>query len=414
MSKNQYVICVELLDATSIECTLSIDSIGQECLNNVTQRLGLGQPEFFGLRYICCHGTPSLRWVDMDKPLKKQLEKNAKGFTLYLRVMYYVMDAQYIQDEMTRYHYYLQLKSDILEERIHCSSKQACLLASYSMQAEFGNYNAERHTTECLQQCTFFPNDIIKTDPGGQDSLLQMAICQYKSLANVTQATAEELYISIIMQLEGYGNETFTAKDSANNKVILGISVNGIMVVYPCTQTTQFYRWRDISNVINHKKAFRIECQLEGEEAKQFVFTESRDAKYIWRLCIAQHTFYMQYQERRPLERSNGYFDDTNDSSEQTVSANLDNRTIENHVQWTSHNDLSMSPYPVVSVSSTDINNLRALLPSYRPAPDYETAVQMKYKNGGNPPQPYYANQSAIVGSDISCILGNVVNHNRY
>lgn len=103
VSKNQYVICVELLDTTSIECTLSIDSVGQECLNNVTQRLGLGQPEFFGLRYICCHGTASLRWINMDKPLKRQLEKDAKNFTLYLRVMYYVTDIQLIQDDMTRY-----------------------------------------------------------------------------------------------------------------------------------------------------------------------------------------------------------------------------------------------------------------------------------------------------------------------
>ncbi|KAL6441568.1 hypothetical protein ACFW04_003605 [Cataglyphis niger] len=414
VSKNQYVICVELLDATSIECTLSVDSVGQECLNNVTQRLGLGQPEFFGLRYVYCHGIPALRWVDMDKPLKRQLEKDAKNFTLYLRVMYYVTDVQFIQDEMTRYHYYLQLKSDILEDKIHCNPRQACLLASYSMQAEFGNYSPERHTIECLQQYTFFPNEVIKIDLGGQDSLLHTAICQYKNLTNVTQASAEELYISIVMQLEGYGNETFTAKDNSNNKVILGISINGIMVAYSNTQT-QFYRWRDISNVINHKKTFRIECQLEGEEAKQFVFTESRNAKYIWRLCIAQHTFYMQYQEHRPLERSNGYFDnDTNDSSEQTVSVNLDNRVADSHMRWTSYNDLSTSPYPVVSVSSTDLNNLRALLPSYRPAPDYETAIQMKYNNGGNAPQPYYANQSAIVGSDISCLLGNVVNRNRY
>ncbi|XP_029173892.1 tyrosine-protein phosphatase non-receptor type 14 isoform X2 [Nylanderia fulva] len=423
VSKNQYVICVELLDATSIECTLSIDSVGQECLNNVTQRLGLGQPEFFGLRYVYCHGSPALRWVDMDKPLKRQLEKDAKNFTLYLRVMYYVSDVQYIQDDMTRYHYYLQLKSDVLEDRIHCTPRQACLLASYSMQAEFGNYSPERHTVECLQHCTFFPNEMSKIDSGGQDSLLHTVICQYKSLTDLTQATAEELYISIVMQVEGYGNETFIAKDNSNTKVILGISIDGIMVAYPSTQpnaqptaeTTQFYRWSDISNVINHKKTFRIECQLEGEEAKQFVFTEPRNAKYIWRLCIAQHTFYMYCQEHRPLERSNSYFEnDTNDSSEQTASVNLDNRTTDSYMRWTSYNDLSTSPYPVVSVSSTDINTLRALLPSYRPAPDYETAVQMKYNNGGNAPQPYYANQSAIVGSDISCLLGNVVNRNRY
>lgn len=201
-----------------------------------------------------------------------------------------------------------------------------------------------------------------------------------------------------------------------------------------------FCRWKDISNVINQKKTFRIEYKLE--EAKQFVFTESRDAKYIWRLCIAQHLFYIQYQECRPQERPSGCCvrklililllkythrillninilfqdNDINDTGEQAISVHSDNlghRTSDTHTRWTSYNDLSIpSPCPVVSVSSTDINSLRALLPSYRPAPDYETAVQMKYNNGGNAPQPYYANQSAIVGSDISCLLG--VNRNRY
>lgn len=67
-------------------------------------------------------------------------------------------------------------------------------------------------------------------------------------------------------------------------------------------------RWKDISNVINHKKAFKIECQSELEDAKQFMFTDSRSAKYMWRLCIAQHTFYMQHQEARPSERLTSYF----------------------------------------------------------------------------------------------------------
>lgn len=102
LSKNQYVICIELLDATTIECTLNIDSLGQECLDNVTQRLNLVQPEFFGLRYISRHGKSQPRWVDMSKPLKRQLEKEAKGFNLYLRVVYYVTDVQLIQDEITR------------------------------------------------------------------------------------------------------------------------------------------------------------------------------------------------------------------------------------------------------------------------------------------------------------------------
>jgi len=198
--------------------------------------------------------------------------------------------------------------------------------------------------------------------------------------------------------------------------------MNGLMVGHTTTRVTQFYRWKDISNVINHKKAFKIECQSELEDAKQFVFTDSRSAKYMWRLCIAQHTFYMQHQDARPSERLTSYFnDETTDSGEQTASGSLDNRIAEDHMRWTSYNDLSTSPYPPVpSVSSTDVNNLRALLPSYRPAPDYETAIQMKYSNGsgsgnsGPVPQPYYANQSTIVGADISCLMGNIGNRNRY
>jgi hypothetical protein len=91
----------------------------------------------------------------------------------------------------------------------------------------------------------------------------------------------------------------------------------------------------------------------------------------------------------------------------------LETNGVEDYTHWTSYNDLSTSPCPVVSVSTTDINNLRALLPSYRQAPDYETAIQMKYNNSGNNSQPYYANQSTIVGADL-CLIGNVVSHNRY
>ena len=39
----------------------------------------------------------------MDKPLKRQLVKKAKVFNVSLKVMHYVLDVQYIQDDFTRY-----------------------------------------------------------------------------------------------------------------------------------------------------------------------------------------------------------------------------------------------------------------------------------------------------------------------
>lgn len=44
-----------------------------------------------------------------------------------------------------------------------------------------------------------------------------------------------------------------------------------------------------------------------------------------------------------------------------------------------------------------DIETLRSLLPSYRPAPDYETAIQQKYRNSSGKYQPLKIYFKAVI-----------------
>lgn len=44
---------------------------------------------------------------------------------------------------MTKHQYYLQLRKDILEERVRCDTENAMVLASLALQAEFSDYQAE-------------------------------------------------------------------------------------------------------------------------------------------------------------------------------------------------------------------------------------------------------------------------------
>lgn len=68
--------------------------------------------------------------------------------------MYYVISGvSLIADEQTRNYYFLQLKQDIIEGRISCDAKQAIILANYSRQAEYGNYQ-DRHKYD--RQYNFF------------------------------------------------------------------------------------------------------------------------------------------------------------------------------------------------------------------------------------------------------------------
>ena len=62
---------------------------------------------------------------------------------------------------------------------------------------------------------------MIQAEPGGSAALLNSTLCQYKNLTGVTQAVAEEFYISIAVQLDGYGHETFTAKVNKIKNILL-------------------------------------------------------------------------------------------------------------------------------------------------------------------------------------------------
>ncbi|GBP83097.1 Tyrosine-protein phosphatase non-receptor type 14 [Eumeta japonica] len=293
-SKTLFVISVELLDGGIADCTLSADSTGQECLDNVCQRQGINQPEFFGLRYL--NRNQQSRWVQLERPLKRQLDKCASSHQLHLRVMYYVISGtSLITDEVTRYHYFLQLKSDLIEGRMVCDCQQAVVLASYSWQAEYGNnHDRERHTVEYLKNLLKFPKQMIDggqivedstlAESGRLEWLTAAVIQHHMALHNMSQAKAEEGYISACQLLRGYGQEMFVARDQIKQQeVTIAVSVTGIMVILETSDTPHFYRWMDITNVINHKRTFTIECQNPVDSAS-FVLPTPEDGKYVWRI----------------------------------------------------------------------------------------------------------------------------------
>lgn len=117
--------------------------------------------------------------------------------------------------------------------------------------------------------------------------LYEAVVQQHAGLAGLPQGAAEERYILMAKQLDGYGQETFLAKDDHKNTSLVGVSLTGIIVGQENNSTTKFYQWKDISNVINHKKQFLIECQ-SPEDNIQFEFADPELAKYVWKLCVLQ------------------------------------------------------------------------------------------------------------------------------
>ena len=139
------------------------------------------------------------------------------------------------------------------------------------------------------------PKPMIDQFEDSLGALTDAVVTQHASLAGIAQQLAEIYYIVGAQQLDGYGQECFLAKDDAGNEVLLGASLIGICVRKGNGQSPQFFKWNEITNLVNHKRYFGIECQ-HFEFSVQFVFDEPEAAKYVWKMCVLQHTFHKMHQ----------------------------------------------------------------------------------------------------------------------
>lgn len=197
------------------------------------------------------------------------------------------------------------------------------------------------------------------------------------------------------------------------------------------------FRWHDISNVVNHKRTFNIECTMP-ENSVGFTLSDADTGRYFWKLCVLQHTFYMKFEQNQKhtpegnlnlfanvpeepydsRDNLNLYASDSHISSggatitswknDSAVSSNVSLAASQQQLRAINQNWSNVNQHNsnwgltadagngsnaslnnrAQSSSCLDLSNnnvshererLKALLPGYRPAPDYETAVHQKY-----------------------------------
>uniref|UniRef100_UPI00398F7F65 tyrosine-protein phosphatase non-receptor type 21-like n=1 Tax=Pristiophorus japonicus TaxID=55135 RepID=UPI00398F7F65 len=286
-SKSCLVVRIQLLDNGFLEFTLSVESTGQECLEAVAQRLELREITYFSLWYY--NKQNQSRWVDLEKPIKKQLDKYAIEPTVYFGVVFYVPSIIQLQQEITRYQYYLQLKKDILEGRIPCTLEQGIQLAGLAAQADFGDYD-QYESQDFLYKCDLFPVNWIQDERMLQEATQKVASL-YRKFRGLTPSEAELLYLQEVVKMEGYGHENYTAKDSQGNDLLIGACLEGIFVKHKNGRPPSVFKWNDISNLSHNKSFFALEL-ANKEETVQFQTEDMETSKYVWRMCVARRKFY--------------------------------------------------------------------------------------------------------------------------
>nr|XP_057947520.1 tyrosine-protein phosphatase non-receptor type 21 isoform X2 [Doryrhamphus excisus] len=296
-SKSCLVTRIQQLNGEFVEFTLSVESTGQECLEAVAQRLELREITYFSLWYF--NKQNQQRWIDPDKPLKKQLDKYGVEPTVYFGVVFYIPSVVQLQQEITRYQYYLQLKKDVLEGRISCTLDQAIRLASLAVQADFGDLDSY-DSQEFLQKLVLFPIDWIQEERVPEEATQKVALL-YQSYRGLPAPEAEMLYMQEVEKMEGYGQESYQAKDHTGADVTLGSCLDGIFVKHKNGRPLNLFRWNEINNMSHNRSFFALEL-LNREESVQFQTEDMETSKYVCRMCLARLKFYKINKSSLPTE----------------------------------------------------------------------------------------------------------------
>ncbi|XP_069683313.1 tyrosine-protein phosphatase non-receptor type 4 [Periplaneta americana] len=262
---------------------------GHVLLEMVYQHLELIEKDYFGLQFSENGMLPSsgnsdiMRWVDPSKPVKKQI----RGGHFYFRVKFYVSDPSKLQEEYTRYHFYLQIRRDILQGRLQLPPSTACLLASYTVQSELGDYQIEEHGPGYLSNLQLMPN---------QSEEMEKKIAELHKLhKGQTPADAEFNFLDHAKRLDMYGVDLHRARDTTNKEIQLGVTSVGL-VVFQNNVRINTFSWSKIVKISFKRKQFFIQLRREPSENYDtllgFNMVTYQSSKNLWKSCVEHHTFF--------------------------------------------------------------------------------------------------------------------------
>ncbi|XP_042223225.1 FERM domain-containing protein 6-like, partial [Homarus americanus] len=120
------------------------------------------------------------------------------------RVQFYLETHLLLRDGLSRLHYYLQLRENVLSYNQPISEEATFLLASYALQADLGDFCEDQHQGHYFDPNLYFPHWLVERV--GVAYVLEHAPHMHRDNMGLTRAEAHAQYIREASQHEAPHN----------------------------------------------------------------------------------------------------------------------------------------------------------------------------------------------------------------
>uniref|UniRef100_A0A8C6V1B3 protein-tyrosine-phosphatase n=1 Tax=Neogobius melanostomus TaxID=47308 RepID=A0A8C6V1B3_9GOBI len=307
MPKPDLLCLVQLLHGTIQTFRLSKQDEGAVLLDQVCDHLDLEERQLFSLQIrenstaiaSIATNTLSPRWLEPEKPLKKQIKGLASPFYLNFRVRFFISDPNSLQHEQTRHLYFLQIRSDIREGRLKCPLSAAVVLASYAVQSELGDHSP-----------SLLPGYLSKSHfiPEQDEDFLSKVEDLHPQHKGLKQSEAELCFLNTARTLELYGVELHSALDTNNAPLLVGLASSGV-AIFCNAVCSSFFPWGNIIKISFKRKRFMTHLKRKHGETQDCVASFDlpcpKSCKNLWRSCVDHHTFFGSSRAMKSPKQTN-------------------------------------------------------------------------------------------------------------
>ncbi|XP_061276699.1 tyrosine-protein phosphatase non-receptor type 13 isoform X6 [Bos javanicus] len=306
---NRRKVNIMLLSGQRLELTCDTKTICKDVFDMVVAHIGLVEHHLFALATL---KDNEYFFVDSDLKLtkvapegwKEEPKKKSKAsinFTLFFRIKFFMDDVSLIQHTLTCHQYYLQLRKDILEERIHCDDETSLLLASLALQAEYGDYQPEVHGVSYFRLEHYLPPRVMeKLDLSYIKEELPKL---HNTYMGASEKETELEFLKVCQRLTEYGvhfHRVHPEKKSQTG-ILLGVCSKGVLVfeVHNGVRTLVLrFPWRETKKISFSKKKITLQNTSDGIK-HAFQTDNSKICQYLLHLCSSQHKFQLQMRARQ-------------------------------------------------------------------------------------------------------------------
>ena len=341
-SNKRITVTIQTMDA-EMEFEMSPRSYGRELMTLVCRTIGLRETWYFGLQFFDSKGY--LNWLKDDKRLCDQdvsinlrpsdlsltsvasttssnsstsntsnisSTKNASSDSKKPHMVFLFLAKFYPEDvaaeliqEVTHHLFYLQVKQAILDEKIFCPPEASVLLASYAVQAKYGDYDKATYKPGMLAEAEdLLPQRVIDQHQMTSKMWEERIRVWYADHKGMSSDEAELEYLKIAHDLDMYGVNYFQITKKHGTKLWLGVTAIGLHMYDLKNQLTPkvTFPWSEIKNISYDDKKFIIKTTAKKSRPVCFYSEKTRMNKLILDLCIGNHDLYMKRRQPDSME----------------------------------------------------------------------------------------------------------------